>query len=348
MSRTALIPVFILCFYLPALAFGATVQQSQAATPAAQISDAPADPVVAKVGGESITENQVLAAINQLARQRPLTREQLPQKDVLLYKDALETLIGLALLKNEAKEMNIAVEPAKVDESWQAMVKRFPSEDQFRKTILAQGMTEADLRKKLEDSLLFQKVVDSVVVNPPATTDADAQKFYDENPQYFQIPEQVHAAHILLKVDAATTPEQKAELKKKLEDMRADIDSKKTTFAEAAKVSDDKTNAQKGGDLGFFPRGRMVKPFEDAAFAAEPGTLTGVVETPFGYHLINVIEKKAAGKRSLEESKKDIVNFLDQQSKSQAIQKHVDGLKEKAKVETLMSAEEWTKRHPAK
>ena len=82
MSRTALIPVFILCFYLPAQALGATVQQSQAATPSAQISDAPADPVVAKVGDESITEKQVLAAINQLARQRPLTREQLPQKSV--------------------------------------------------------------------------------------------------------------------------------------------------------------------------------------------------------------------------------------------------------------------------
>jgi peptidyl-prolyl cis-trans isomerase C len=348
MSRRALIPIFIFCLYLPFLAPGASGQQPQGATPAVQATNAPADPVIAKVAGESITERQVLEAINQLARQRPLTREQMQQKDVLLYKDALETLIGLALLKSEAKEMNIVVDPAKVDESWQAMVKRFPSEGQFKQTLLAQGMTEADLRKKLEDSLLFQKVVDTVVVNPPATTDADAQKFYDGNPQLFQIPEQVHAAHILLKVDAAATPEQKAELKKKLEDMRADLESKKSTFAEAAKVSDDKSNAQKGGDLGFFPRGRMVKPFEDAAFSAEPGTLTGIVETQFGYHLIHVIEKKPAGRRSLEESRKDIVNFLGQKSKSEAIQKHVDGLKEKTKVETLMTAEEWTKRHPAK
>jgi len=348
MNRRVLIPIFVLCLYLPVLAPGAMGQQPQAATPAVQITDAPVDPVIAKIADESITERQVMEAINQLARQRPLTREQMQQKDVLLYKDALETLIGFALLKNEAREMNIAVEPAKVDESWQAMVKRFPNENQFKQTLLAQGMTETDLRKKLEDSLLFQKVVDSVVANPPAATDVDAQKFYDGNPQYFQIPEQVHAAHILLKVDPTATPEQKAELKKKLEDMRADIESKKTAFAEAAKVSDDKSNAQKGGDLGFFPRGRMVKPFEEAAFAATPGTLTGVVETQFGYHLINVIEKRPVGKKSLEESKKDIMNFLDQKSKSEAIQKHLDGLKEKAKVESLMTDVEWTKRHPAK
>jgi peptidyl-prolyl cis-trans isomerase C len=348
MNRRPLIPFFFLCLFLPVLAPGALGQQPEAATPAVQIMDVPVDPVIAKVAGESITEKQVVEAINQLARQRPLSREQMQQRDVLLYKDALETLIGLALLKNEAREMNIAVEPAKLDESWQAMVKRFSNENRFKQALLAQGMTETDLRRKMEDSLLFQKVIDSAVVNPPAATDEDAQKFYDGNPQYFQIPEQVHAAHILLKVDAAATPEQKAELRKKLEDLRADIESKKTTFAEAAKVSDDKSNSQKGGDLGFFPRGRMTKPFEEAAFAAAPGTLTGIVETQFGYHLINVIEKRPAGKRSLEDSKKDIMTFLDQRSKSAAIQKHVDGLKEKAKVESLMTDEDWNKRHPAK
>src|SRR5512136_2073784 len=120
MSRNVLILISVLSLYLPVLVPGASGQQSQGATPAVQISDVPADPVVVKVGAESITEKQILDAIGQLSRQRPMTGEQMQQKDTLLYKDARDTLIGFALLRNEAKEMNIVADPAKVEESWQA------------------------------------------------------------------------------------------------------------------------------------------------------------------------------------------------------------------------------------
>jgi peptidyl-prolyl cis-trans isomerase C len=307
------------------------------------------DPVVAKLLDQTITEKQVQATINQMASQQQLSPQQLQQKDTILFKDALNTLIDMALLRNEGKVQKITVEPGKVDGTFQNLAARFPSAEQFKAAMEKQGLTEAALRKSIEENLLFQQVVEQALKNLPGPTEEDIKKFYDDNPQYFEEPETVHAAHILLKVDKNATPEQKAEIKKKIEGILNDIESKQITFAEAAaKNSEDTSNAQKGGDLGFFARGQMVKPFEDAAFSAKAGTVTPAVETQFGFHLINVIEIKPAGKKSLEDAKPVIQQFLEQKSKQEGTRKYLEGLRTKAQVETVMSEEEWGKRHQPK
>lgn len=309
------------------------------------------DDVVVKVLGESITEKDVLNTINQIARaqQQQASPQQLLQKDTFYYRDALETLIGSVLLKNEGKEKNIVADPAKIEETYKSLRGQFQTEDAFQKAIQAQGLKEADVRKSIEDSVLIQQVLGQALKDLPPVTDAEVQKFYDENPKYFEEPPQVHAAHIFMKVDKAATPEQKAAIKKKLDDIRADIENKKITFAEAAaKNSDDKQNAQSGGDLGTFKRGDLIPPLEEAAFTAKPGTLTPIVETEFGYHLISVIEVKAAVKTPLEKVKPEILKFLEQKTRQEATRKHVDELKAKVKIETLMTDEEWNKRHAVK
>ncbi len=322
------------------------VKQVPKDPPAAGQAVAQNNEVVARLLGESITEKDVLSAIDEMARRNQLQPQQMQQKNVLLFKEALDNLIGFALLKNEVKEKNITADPAKVEESYNGLVKRFQTEDEFKKALATQGLTDAQLRKNIEEGLIYQQVLDQATKDVPAPTDTDIKKFYDENPKYFAMPEQVHAAHILLKVDQNATPEKKAEVKNRLEALRADIESKKISFAEAAaKNSEDTGSAKNGGDLGFFPRGKMVKPFEDAAFSTKPGTLSPVIETQFGYHLISVIESKAAGTVSLDQATNNIKAFLERKARQDAAQKHVAELRSKTKIETLMTAEEWNKRH---
>ncbi len=319
-----------------------------ATNPAPAAKPAAADDVVARVYGESITEKQVLAAINQMAQRRQLPPQQMQQRDALLFKDAVDTLVGMALLKNEAKTEKLTVAKEKVDETYQGIVKGFPSEAEFKKALDTQGMTEASLRVAVEDNLINQLILDSVTKGLPPVADADVQKFYDGNPRFFERPEQVHASHILLQIAADATPEQKAETMKKLEAIRADIESKKVTFAEAAsKYSEDKNNAAKGGDLGFISRGQTLKSFEDAAFTTKPGSLSPVVETQSGYHLISVSEVRPAGKVSMDEAKKSIQGYLENQEKQTAIQKYIDGLRAKTTVEILISEDQWKQRHPS-
>ncbi len=121
------------------------------------------------------------------------------------------------------------------------------------------------------------------------TTEEEAKKFYDENASKFQGNEQRQASHILIGVSATASPEAKAEAKKKAEQVLAEVKKNPAKFAEfAKKYSQDPGSAEKGGDLGAFARGAMVKPFEDAAFSMKQGDISGLVQSDFGYHIIKL------------------------------------------------------------
>lgn len=135
----------------------------------------------------------------------------------------------------------------------------------------------------------------------PDVADAMARSAYRAKPDRFKIGEQVSVRHILITgADAAS----RAKAEKLLADLKAGGD-----FAQLAKEhSADKSNSQNGGSLGFFTRGKMVPEFESAAFALEKaGDLTGLVETKYGFHIIQLVDKKPAGIRPYEEVKADLV-----------------------------------------
>lgn len=127
-----------------------------------------------------------------------------------------------------------------------------------------------------------------------------AEQIYKSNPQRFQQGERVHARHILIPLQQAGARATADALRQQIVD-GAD-------FAELAKKnSKDPATAEKGGDLGFFTRGKMVKPFEDAAFAlAKPGDVSPVVETQFGYHIIQLVQKRQAGLQPFDEVKAEL------------------------------------------
>lgn len=138
----------------------------------------------------------------------------------------------------------------------------------------------------------------------PEAAEALARAAYKAKPERFKADEQVHARHILV---AGADAESRSKAEKILADLKAGGD-----FAKLAKEhSADKSNADKGGDLGFFARGKMVPEFESAAFAlANKGDLSGVVESKFGFHIIQLQEKKAAGIRPYDEVKADLVKEI--------------------------------------
>jgi peptidyl-prolyl cis-trans isomerase C len=340
--------IFLICLFA-ALCYAIPAQENKPAESktATAAQDSGSDLVVARVSGEPITEKQVVSVIEQIARQSPMLPDQRKQRNTLLFKDAVDNLTAIALLKSQAEQLNLTVDKAKLDQQIQNISKQFPSQEAFQKAMASQGVTESELRKNVEESMTLQLVIDQATRDAPTATDAEVQKFYDDNSEKFPTPEQLHAAHILLRVDPKSTPEQKAEIKKRLEGIRADIEANKITFSDAAaQYSQDPSNAKNGGDLGFFQKGKMVKPFEDAAFATQPGTLSQVVETQFGFHIIKVIELKPAGKATFEQARGTIKQYLDQLNRQKVAQKYLEGLKAKATVETFMTPEEFGKRHP--
>jgi peptidyl-prolyl cis-trans isomerase D len=122
-------------------------------------------------------------------------------------------------------------------------------------------------------------------------SDDEVKRYYDDNAAKFQGNEQRRASHILIAFGVSATPEQKQQAKAKAEEILAQIKKNPSKFEQlAVKNSQDPGSAVKGGDLGSFGRGAMVKPFEDAAFSMKVNQVSGLVESEFGYHIIKVTE----------------------------------------------------------
>lgn len=162
------------------------------------------------------------------------------------------------------------------------------------------------------------RVVDAAV--DPSTVAALAREEYRAYPEKFRRDDQVHVRHILLPACACVDDKGRAQAEAVLARLKAGEDF----AALAAELSIDKSNAAKGGDLGFFARGRMVKEFEDAAFAlTEPGQLSDLVETRFGYHIIRFEARRDAGQRSFDEVREELEASIAARLKNKARQDYV-------------------------
>jgi peptidyl-prolyl cis-trans isomerase D len=178
---------------------------------------------------------------------------------------------------------------------------------------VSEGEARDALRRRLEEvRIAFVALDDSRFTEEVEVTDEQAAEFladreeeardlYHQRSETYDLPEQVRARHILLKLAPDASDEQVAEVEARargvLERLRAEVD-----FAEiATEISDDTASKDNGGDLGFFRRGQMVKPFEDAAFSLEPGTLSDLVRSDFGIHILRVEEHTQASHTPFEE-----------------------------------------------
>ncbi|RKP54742.1 SurA N-terminal domain-containing protein [Pararobbsia silviterrae] len=142
-------------------------------------------------------------------------------------------------------------------------------------------------------------------------SDADAKQFYDDNIKNYKTDDQIRASHILITVAKDASEADRAKAKAKAEQILAQVRAHPDQFADLAKQnSQDPGSADKGGDLGWFGHGAMVKPFEDAAFALKPNQISDLVQSDFGYHIIKVTDAKPAGTKSFDEVKASILATL--------------------------------------
>ena len=178
-----------------------------------------------------------------------------------------------------------------------------------------QALFQAPEQASIEYVVLdLDAVENSITLNPQ-----DVKTYYDQNAARLSGPEERRVSHILIAVPKDATPEVRAKAKAKAEELLAMVKKDPASFADVAKkYSQDPGSAAKGGDLDFFTRDAMVKPFADAAFALKKGEISGVVETEYGYHIIKLTDIKDAKPRSFEEMKPQIEATLKKQQAQSA------------------------------
>ena len=296
---------------------------------------APGD-MIAVVNGTIITQGEVDRLMNFELRRAAQNGQQISEAEMPKIKNSiLDSLIVGELLFQESKKKGVQVQPETVTEKLNLVKKRFPNEAEFEKALAENKMTESKIREDIKRDMAIQALIDKEVDSKVEVTDEESKTFYDTNPQLFQQPERVKASHILIKVDEGATEEKKAEARKKIRDVQQKV-QKGEDFAELAKTYSEGPSAPKGGDLDFFGRGQMVKPFEDAAFSLKPNETSGIVETQFGYHLIKVVDKQPSQMVAYADVKDRIDKHLKNEKLKTERQLYFDKLKKDAKIEKFL------------
>jgi peptidyl-prolyl cis-trans isomerase D len=147
-----------------------------------------------------------------------------------------------------------------------------------------------------------------------AVSDAEVKQWYDSHKDRFQQAEERRASHILITASATASDADKAKAKAKAEELLKEVQKSPAKFAELAKQnSQDPGSAANGGDLGFFGRGMMVKPFEESVYSLKDGQISGLVQSDFGFHIIKLTGVKAAKVKTLDEVRAEIEGELKRQ-----------------------------------
>jgi peptidyl-prolyl cis-trans isomerase C len=290
--------------------------------------------VAAKVNGVPITALDLNRSF-QAHVQVPYSAVQEDPRAKEVLRQILDNLIDRELLLQQAKSLKMAVPPQQVDAQMQQLVQRFPSQEAFEQALTAQNFTVDALKKDVEGQLLRQQLVKKEILDKVNVKDRDIQNFYDKNKNKYVEAEQIRARHILIKVPQEVSPADDAKLKSKA-DEALNRAKKGEDFAALAKELSDDGSKESGGDLGFFPRGRMVPGFEEAAFALQPGQMSEVVRTQFGYHIIKVEERKAGRALAFDEAKEQVKEDLTREQTYERYQQYMASLRNKAKVEVLI------------
>lgn len=249
---------------------------------------------------------------------------------VVFREQILEKLIEDELIVQEAEKEKITVDEKEVDDQLANFKKQIESNKDYKEYLTKNNIDDAFLRNKMKmDSLLRDFKLAFEKQHP--ISEEDLSKYYDENLEQFRINE-VRASHILIKtVDDNRVPlpeKEKAEAKVKAQAILDKIKAGEDFATLAKENSEDPGSGANGGDLGFFPKGQMVKPFEEAAFSMKVGDLSDLVESDYGYHIIKVTDKKDETS-TFAEVKDRIKTILT----DKAYQDYISELKSKAKIE---------------
>ena len=288
-----------------------------------------------EVDGEIMTQAELQKAVD---RGMMSVRSQVPPEKLLeleagMRKDIIEQFITRAVFVKEAERRNVQVPDQEVEQALTQLKGDLPKGMTFEQAMTAEGTTLEKVKNEIRARLGIRRMIaEGKDTQPVKPSEKEVEDFYKKNPDQFKLPERVHARHILIALAPGDDEKAKAAKAAKARDIRSQL-AAGANFADMAKKFSDCPSKEAGGDLGEFARGQMIKPFEEAAFTQKKDEIGPVVETTFGYHIIQVFGRQAAGMAPLNrELKEKISTHLASLSQRQAIEQLIKNLRAKAKI----------------
>jgi parvulin-like peptidyl-prolyl isomerase len=333
--------------FLPALLACALFQLPAPASAAPADDSAPlfTDPVVATGKGFQIKRSQVDEAFINYSVSLAANGQSVPDAlRATVRSNLLQRLIVNHLLLQMATEDDRLKSRQLADDRLARARSNAPSPQAFEEQIRAKGMTLEQLRDRMVEDLLSQRVLERQLTNGVTITDAQVKKFYDDHPTNFDIPEQVRVMHILIStVDPLTrqplSPENKKEKLALARELKQRADKGEDFAALARQYSQDPGVTSNGGEYTFGRTSSIVPEFKAAAFTLKVNQISDPVETQFGYHLIKLLEKIPASRETFAKAETVIRDRLTERAAEDALPAYLEKLKAGAEIKILEPVE---------
>lgn len=314
---------------------------------------------IIKVNNQCITKSQFEAVYKETAKHSQLAQMgiDVPEDDnnlmYLMLKDrVVNEIIVKELINQELEKRQITVNKDDVERERQKMIDKVGSKEKFNEILKQNGVTKSQFEKDLAQEIKMRKLVD--IIHPVSVSDSQAKDFYNKNLSKFKYPDKVRASHILISANRTEIKQQLMTKNKTMNDIEMNAEVQKIMeerYQKAQKIeaqlknnpekfeaiardeSDDPMTAKNGGDIGFFAKKDMVPQFANVAFAQKPNTISSIVQTPYGFHIIKVTDRMAAGQQPYEKVKEQIKMFISAQEQVQALQMFLTNLKSHAVID---------------
>jgi peptidyl-prolyl cis-trans isomerase C len=312
----------------------ATVAALPAVQPAVPEKKADAAGVAVEVDGVKMTKAQLNTELQKrLATLKgQIPAENLEQAKTEIRKGLVDDFVVRTLLANEVAAKKVTASEKEIAAIMEEMKSQLPAGVTMEELIKKNRIDAAKMRDDIGMNIKINKLIEKALGGKIKITDKETADFYEKNKDKFTKPETVHARHILVTRVPEDTEKNLTEKKAKTEDLRKKLLGG-ADFADLAAKNSDCPSKQAGGDLGTFARGQMVKPFEDAAFSQEKNAIGPVVETDFGFHIIQVLDHQASQVTKLDADMKQKINaYLESEKQKSAFDGILKGLKASANI----------------
>jgi len=288
--------------------------------------------LAARVNGTAITEKQLQSAIDDYLPGAYYHGNITPEKRAVLRPKALEDLIEKELYLQEAKKIGLTVNKDDLKAELKKIRDRFSSDREFQKALKDSGLTAEGLEETVGNNLLVNRFIDEQITRKSVVTEEYLKDYYEKNIKSFVMPDAYRIRHIVIKVPPDAEREERAKLKKQAEELLARA-KKGEDFGELAyKYSMDDWRV-KYGDLGLVHKGRLDPDLENAALGLEVGSISDVVATIYGYHIVKLEERVPGKQLSFEEVRDRIKKQAEASRRSEIEADVIKRLKEKAAIE---------------
>jgi len=301
----------------------------------AAAAEAPAD-AVARVNGRPILRRDFEAAVQLQFRGRRAGRDGLGDLNAV-REQVLERLIESELLYQKASKADASVPEDQIEAEFKKLRDGFSSASEFAGVLKETGVTESELKAQLRRTLIVTRFVDREVLAGLEVKDEEIRRYYDQNPTEMVRAEAVPLKQIMVRVSPSASPGARAAARQKIEAILKEVRAGED-FATLARRHSEGPEASSGGDAGLLIKGKGPPAIEKVAFSLEPGTVSDIIESRLGLHIIKVGPRRPGGPIPFEDAREGIRARLMARGREARIRDYVGRLKEQAKVERSLPA----------